>query len=207
RLRASAEHGVANGLGAARPHGGRGGRRSRGQARDRLFGPHAGRRRLLERAALHGHGLPARVLSALSRLLQILPAVGARALPQPPECHDALGALRDVTRLCGARVKSTNRNDEFKYACTGTPRRRSSFALNFGLWLQARSATTHIVNNNEKQRRPSPNHETFSSRRRRCALGPIDFRRVSNTLASSCNLGVVRRAAACSSRRRRAQEK
>src|SRR6516165_11132272 len=59
----------------------------------------------------------------------------------------------------------------------------------FGLWLQARSATTHIVNNNEKQRRPSPNHETFSSRRRRCALGPIDFRRVSNTLASSCNLG------------------
>src|SRR5262245_38205448 len=31
--------------------------------------------------------------------------------------------------------------------------------------------------------------KTFSSRRRRCALGPIHFRRVSKTLASSCNLG------------------
>src|SRR6516164_3133514 len=61
-------------------------------------------------------------------------------------------------------------------------------ALNFGLQLQARSATTRIVSNNEKQWRPPPNYETFSSRQRGCAPRPIDFRRVSNALASSCNL-------------------
>ena len=43
---------------------------------------HAGRRRLLGRAALHRDGFPARVLSALPRLCEVLPAVGAGALPQ-----------------------------------------------------------------------------------------------------------------------------
>src|SRR3989442_5607977 len=81
------KHGVANRLGTARPDGGRRGRPSRGQARDRLSGTHAGRRWFLERAALHGYGLPARVLPALPRLPEILPAVGARALPQPQECQ------------------------------------------------------------------------------------------------------------------------
>src|SRR5262249_52410103 len=111
-LRASAEHGVAKVLGGARPDGGGGDRPSRGRARDRLFGTHAGRRRLLERAALHGDGLPARVLPALSRLLEILPAVGARALPQPQNCQYARGALRDVTR----HSQAANRYDELR-AC------------------------------------------------------------------------------------------
>ena len=42
----------------------------------------ARRRRLLERAALHRDRFPARVLSALPRLFEILPAVGDGALPQ-----------------------------------------------------------------------------------------------------------------------------
>ncbi len=42
----------------------------------------ARRRRLLERGALHRDRFPARVLSALPRLSEILPALGAGALPQ-----------------------------------------------------------------------------------------------------------------------------
>ncbi len=44
---------------------------------------HAGRARRLGRGALHRHGLPARLLPALPRLRQVLPALGARAFPQP----------------------------------------------------------------------------------------------------------------------------
>ena len=57
----------------------------------------ARQRRLLERAALHRDRLPARVLSALSRLREVLPAVGAGALPQPQQCQRARGGIRDVT--------------------------------------------------------------------------------------------------------------
>ena len=50
---------------------------------------HARRRRLLERAALHRDRFPARVLSALPRLFEILPALGAGALPQSQERQHA----------------------------------------------------------------------------------------------------------------------
>ena len=40
------------------------------------------RRRALARAAIHRRRVSARVLPALSRLFEVLPAVGARALPQ-----------------------------------------------------------------------------------------------------------------------------
>src|SRR5262249_8860259 len=68
-------------------------------------------------------GLPARVLPALSRLPEILPAVGARALPQPQECQFALDAVRNVTRHspgCGP-------DDELKSACAFFARCRRSF--------------------------------------------------------------------------------
>src|SRR5262249_58828058 len=99
RLRARAEHGIADRLGAARPDGGGSGRPSGGQARHRLSLTHAGRRRLLERAALYRHGFSARVLSALPRLFEVLPVVGAGALPQPHECQYPRRGVRDVGRL------------------------------------------------------------------------------------------------------------
>ena len=49
--------------------------------------------------ALHGDRFPARVLSALPRLCEILPAVGAGALPQPQERQCARGGVRDVEGL------------------------------------------------------------------------------------------------------------
>ena len=58
---------------------------------------HQGERRLLERAALHRDRLPARVLSALSRLREVFPAVGAGTLPQPQQRQRARGGIRDVT--------------------------------------------------------------------------------------------------------------
>src|SRR5437899_11896347 len=69
---------------------------------------HSGRLRLLQRAEIHGYGLSARVLPALSRLREILPAVGARALPQPQKCQYALGAVRDVTRRSAAPATPEN---------------------------------------------------------------------------------------------------
>ena len=53
------------------------------KARCQLPARTPGRRRLLGRAALHRHRFPARVLPALPRLFEVLPAVGAGALPQP----------------------------------------------------------------------------------------------------------------------------
>ena len=55
------------------------------------------RRRFLERRALHRHRIPARVLSALPRLCQILPAVGAGALPQSQNRQCAQGGVGNVT--------------------------------------------------------------------------------------------------------------
>ena len=82
RLRGRAVHGFADRLGAARPDGGGRGGPSGGGARHRLSAA---------RRANDGfwsepftpRRLPARVLSALSRLFEVLPAVGAGPLPQP----------------------------------------------------------------------------------------------------------------------------
>jgi squalene-hopene cyclase len=98
RLRARAEYRVTDRLGAARPDGLRRRRSSGSGARHRLSHRAAGRRRLLERAALHRDGFPARVLSALPRLCEILPTVGAGALPQSQERQCAGGGVRDVAR-------------------------------------------------------------------------------------------------------------
>ena len=56
------------------------------------------RRRLLERDALHRDRFSARVLSALPRLCEILPAVGAGALPQSQKRQCPRGGVGDVRR-------------------------------------------------------------------------------------------------------------
>ena len=91
------QHGLADRLGPARPDGGRADRRSRGPARHRLPRADPGRGRLLERAALHGDRIPARVLLALSRLPPLLPAMGAGALPQHARHQQRRRRLRHVT--------------------------------------------------------------------------------------------------------------
>jgi len=80
-------------------------------------------------------------------------------------------------------------------------------ALNFGLQLQARSATTRIVSNNEKQWRPPPNYETFSSRQRGCAPRPNRLSSCLQCVSLLLQPSVVRRAADCGSRRRPAPRK
>ena len=57
---------------------------------------HARHRRLLERAALYRDRFPARVLSALPRLFEILPALGHGALPQSQARQRQARGVRDV---------------------------------------------------------------------------------------------------------------
>ncbi len=67
-------------------------------ARHRLSCRDPGGRRLLERAALHRHRIPAGVLPALSRLPPVLPAVGAGALSQSAGDQQRRRCLRDVSQ-------------------------------------------------------------------------------------------------------------
>ena len=66
------------------------------RARDRLSHAHAGRRRTLERATLYGGRLSAHLLPALSRLFEVLPALGLGALPQSQARQQQGGGVRDV---------------------------------------------------------------------------------------------------------------
>ena len=103
RLRARAVDGVTDRLGAAWPDG-RGEIDHPAVARGiKYLADNARRRRLLERAALHRHGFPARVLSALPRLFEILPGLGDGALPQSQKRQCARGGVGDVTCHSGAR--------------------------------------------------------------------------------------------------------
>ena len=88
RIRGGAEHRVADGLGTARPDGGRRGRQSRGPPRHRPPLGDAAGRRVLARYPPHRHRLSARLLSSLQRLLQILPDDRAGPLPQHKLRHD-----------------------------------------------------------------------------------------------------------------------
>ncbi len=94
-------HRVADRLGGDRPDGGRRGRPPRGRARRRLPARQPDGGRLLARGAVHRHRLPARLLPALPRLPEVLPAVGAGALPQPQAlelAHRHGGHVTDVPR-------------------------------------------------------------------------------------------------------------
>ena len=99
---------VTDRLGAARPDGHWRRRSSGGGARHRLSHRAARRRRFLERAALHRDGFPARVLSALPRLCEILPALGPGALPQSQERQCAGGGVRDVIGHCAQNGHTLN---------------------------------------------------------------------------------------------------
>ncbi len=83
---------------------------------------------LLGRGALHRDRFPARVLSALPRLREILPALGAGALPQPEErqCHG--GGVRDVMqsqrRRAGANIEQRARRSHSRDGAKPVRRRR-----------------------------------------------------------------------------------
>ena len=66
---------------------------------------HAGSRRAVEPAALYRRRLPARLLSQLSRLSEILPALGAGALPQSQDRQFAPGRVRALTILAVTGLK------------------------------------------------------------------------------------------------------
>ena len=99
RLRPAPVRGVADGVGAAGADGRRADGRPRRGARRRVAAGAAGRRRAVAAGALHGRRLPARLLPALPRLSQVLPAVGGGALPQPAPRQHARGGVGDVTLL------------------------------------------------------------------------------------------------------------
>ena len=80
----------------------------------------AGRARPVGRGALHRHRLPARLLSALPRLCEILPAVGAGALPQPAARQQQACAAWPVkdARPCLLTVDFAPRNRGVKATVT-----------------------------------------------------------------------------------------
>src|SRR6185369_16537432 len=79
-LRAVAEYRLANGMGLAWPDGSRRGRTCGGWTRDRISGPESRQRWALGRGAVHRNRLSSRVLFAVSRLSEILSALGDGAL-------------------------------------------------------------------------------------------------------------------------------
>ena len=74
----SGEHAVSDRLGTARPAGGGGSSLRCGAARGESSVAHPGAGRPVERCDIHRARIPARVLPEVSRLLRLLPALGAR---------------------------------------------------------------------------------------------------------------------------------
>src|SRR5262249_29712580 len=83
--------------GATGTNGSTRGAQPSGRSRRRLSASKPAFRRLLERTGVHCHWLPSRLLFALSRLPQILPAVGARSLLLPDADERARAAIRHVS--------------------------------------------------------------------------------------------------------------
>ena len=96
-----------NGLGGARADGGGRERPSRRGARYRASAGDAEGARALGRGRVHGGRLPARVLSALSRLPRLFPALGAGALSQPVEQPSRRLSLRHVMRIAAVTGMET----------------------------------------------------------------------------------------------------
>src|SRR4030095_1013057 len=100
-------------MGLAWAGGGRGGRESGGRAGRGVPKSHTDRERPLGRGALHGNGLSAGVLFALSWLLEVLSALGAGAVPKFEKHQQQGGRGRDVTLEAGAAAivdSSVDRN-------------------------------------------------------------------------------------------------
>src|SRR5262249_7773706 len=93
------EHGLADGLGGARPDERRRTRERRRQARRRVPPARPTRRRPLARGLVYGRRFPARLLPALSRLCRLFPGLGARPLPLPPARQFAPGRMGDVAKV------------------------------------------------------------------------------------------------------------
>ena len=93
------EHGVANGVGIARHHGGRTSRPPCCRTRSCIFAADARIRRRMARGTLHRDRIPARLLSALSRLCEVFPALGAGALSQYQSRQRSFRRVRHVTAL------------------------------------------------------------------------------------------------------------
>ena len=104
---------LANGMGLAWTDGGRRGRKSGRRAGCGVPKSHTDRQRALGRGALHGYGLSAGVLFALSWLLEVLSALGAGAVPKFEKHQQQGGRGRDVTLGAGAAAivdSSVDRN-------------------------------------------------------------------------------------------------
>src|SRR6185503_16970478 len=99
RLSASPEHGLANCLGAARPDGRGRGRQSRSESRSRLSVASSRRGWPVAGGTFHRHRIPTRVLFTLSRLREVLPAVGAGTISQPQAGQHDPRAGRNVVML------------------------------------------------------------------------------------------------------------
>ncbi len=80
-----------------------------GRARHCVPAQDPGRGRLLARGALHGDGLSARLLPALSRLSEVLPALGPGPLPQPEKRQRPYRHGRDVSPALGSSPSPVSR--------------------------------------------------------------------------------------------------
>src|SRR5438046_4794678 len=89
-------------MGLAWPDGGRRGRKSGRRAGRGVPKSHTDLERALGRGALHGYGLSAGVLFALSWLLEVLSALGAGAVSEFEKHQQQGGRGRDVTLGVGA---------------------------------------------------------------------------------------------------------
>ena len=102
---------LANGMGLAWIDGGWRSRESGGGAGGGVPKSHTDRKRALGRGALHGYGLSAGVLFALSWLLEVLSALGAGAVPKFEKHQQQGGRGRDVTLGAGAAAIVDNSVD------------------------------------------------------------------------------------------------
>ena len=93
---------LANGMGLAWVDGGGRGRESGGRAGRGVPKSHTDRKRAVGRAALHGNGVSAGVLFALSWLLEVLSALGAGAVSKFEKHQQQGGRGRDVNLGAGA---------------------------------------------------------------------------------------------------------
>src|ERR1700736_5278866 len=98
-------------MGLAWAEGGRRGRTSRGRAGGGVPKKHTDRKRAVGRAALHGNGLSAGVLFALSWLFEVLSALGAGAVSKFEEHQQQGGRGRNVNLGAGEDASAGNSID------------------------------------------------------------------------------------------------
>src|SRR5437762_12110930 len=98
-------------MGLACPDGGGRGRESRSFQGDWVLNGNTGRKRALGRAAGHCDGLSPRILSALSWLPEVLPALGVGAVEEPDENEQQCGRGRSVNLGGGGDCSAVYRID------------------------------------------------------------------------------------------------